>query len=75
VINVPRYKGTDSDGIARTEADHHVKCPGCGRWFDMRDLGQVRDHIHDADFEIEGNESNPLITSTRLQLPTLPRHS
>jgi hypothetical protein len=22
--------------------------PGCGQWFDMRDLRQVFEHIHDA---------------------------
>jgi uncharacterized C2H2 Zn-finger protein len=33
--------GIDADGIAQTEADHFMKCPGCGQWFDMRDLGQV----------------------------------
>jgi hypothetical protein len=31
--------GQDVNGIARTEADHHMKCPACGQWFDMRDLG------------------------------------
>jgi hypothetical protein len=45
--------GRDIDGIAKTEADHHMKCPGCGQWFDMRDLKQVAEHIHDGDFEIE----------------------
>jgi hypothetical protein len=25
-----------------------MKCLGCGQWFDMRDLGQVAEHIHDA---------------------------
>jgi hypothetical protein len=44
--------GRDADDIVRTEADHHMKCPGCGQWFDMRDLGQVVQHIHDADIEI-----------------------
>jgi hypothetical protein len=44
--------GTDADGIAQTEADHHMKCPDCGQWFDMRDLAQVADHIHDGS-EIE----------------------
>jgi len=29
--------GNDADGIARTEANHHMKCPACGRWFDIRD--------------------------------------
>jgi hypothetical protein len=43
--------GTDADGIAELEADHHLKCPGCGEWFDMRDLDQVAKHIHDGDFE------------------------
>jgi CRISPR/Cas system type I-B associated protein Csh2 (Cas7 group RAMP superfamily) len=45
--------GIDADGIAQTEADHHMKCPGCGEWFDMRDLGQVLAHVHDAEIEIE----------------------
>ncbi|WP_156041838.1 hypothetical protein [Bradyrhizobium sp. URHD0069] len=48
--------GQDVNGIARTEADHHVKCPACGQWFDMRDLGQVAEHIHD-DREIEVSEA------------------
>jgi hypothetical protein len=45
--------GADSDGIAKNEADHLMKCPGCGQWFDMRDLAQqVAEHIHDAEIEI-----------------------
>jgi hypothetical protein len=49
--------GIDIDGIAKTEADHFMKCPGCGQWFDMRDLGQVLAHVHDAEIEIrEGPE-------------------
>ena len=48
--------GKDADGIAKTEADHHMKCPGCGQWFDMRDLGQVAKHVHD-DSEIEVSEA------------------
>jgi len=43
-------------GQARTEADHHMKCPACGQCFDMRDLGQVAEHIHD-DSEIEVSEA------------------
>ncbi len=43
--------GRDADGIERTEAEHHMKCPGCGQWFDMRDLKHVSEHIHDGDFE------------------------
>jgi uncharacterized C2H2 Zn-finger protein len=33
--------GRDADGIAETEADHFMKCPGCGQWFDMREVGKV----------------------------------
>jgi hypothetical protein len=27
-----------------SDADHFMKCPACGGWFDMRDLGQVLEH-------------------------------
>jgi hypothetical protein len=46
------YHGIDPDGVAETEADHFMKCPGCGEWFDMRDLGQILVHMHDAEIEI-----------------------
>ena len=47
----------DADGIAQSEADHHMKCPGCGLAFDMRDLGQALAHVHDGEIEIiEGPE-------------------
>jgi hypothetical protein len=53
--------GIDADGIARTEADHHMKCPGCGEWFDMRELGEVIEHVHDAEIEIiEGSGTHEL---------------
>jgi uncharacterized C2H2 Zn-finger protein len=44
--------GIDADGIAQTEADHFMKCPGCGQWFDMRDLSEVIEHVHDEDVVI-----------------------
>jgi uncharacterized C2H2 Zn-finger protein len=44
--------GTDADGEANTEADHFMKCPACGEWFDMRDLEEVAKHVHDGDFKI-----------------------
>jgi hypothetical protein len=57
VAGAPKYHGFDSDGVAQTEADHFMKCPGCGEWFDMRYLGQVLAHVHDAEIEIiEGPE-------------------
>jgi hypothetical protein len=40
--------GQDVNGIARTDADHHMKCPACGQWFDMRDLGQAAEHKADS---------------------------
>jgi hypothetical protein len=44
-------------GPPLTEADHFAKCPGCGQWFDMRDLNQILLHFHDAAIEIgEGPE-------------------
>ena len=54
----PRNTGTDGDGVAQIEADHFEKCPVCSRWFDMRDLAQVAEHIHDpSEIEIlEGPE-------------------
>jgi hypothetical protein len=45
---LPRNAGADGDGVAQTETDHFEKCPVCSRWFDMRDLAQVADHIHDG---------------------------
>jgi hypothetical protein len=49
--------GIDIDGVAETEADHFMKCPGCGEWLDMRDLVRVLAHVHDAEIEIcEGPE-------------------
>jgi uncharacterized C2H2 Zn-finger protein len=49
---VPRNNGVYADGIAQTEGNHFIRCPGCGEWFDMRDLCQVLEHVHDADIEI-----------------------
>jgi hypothetical protein len=49
---IPRYTGVDADGVAETEVDHFMKCPVCEQWFDMRDLAQVAEHVHD-DSEVE----------------------
>jgi hypothetical protein len=43
----------DADGLAKNEADHFMKCPGCAQWFDMCDLEQVFEHLHEQHFEIE----------------------
>jgi hypothetical protein len=39
--------GKAADGIAKTEVDHHRKCPAAGSG-SMRGLRQVFEHIHDA---------------------------
>jgi hypothetical protein len=44
--------GTDGDGVAQSEGDHFDKCPVCSQWFDMRDLAQIAEHVHDGS-EIE----------------------
>jgi uncharacterized C2H2 Zn-finger protein len=44
--------GIDADGVAENEADHFMKCPACSQWFDMRDLVQVVEHVHDAEIEV-----------------------
>lgn len=44
--------GIDADGIAENEADHFMKCPVCSQWFDMYDLAQVVEHIHDSEIEV-----------------------
>jgi hypothetical protein len=40
--------------ISSEEGCHNRTDPrqGCGEWFDMRNLGQVLAHVHDADIEI-----------------------
>jgi hypothetical protein len=49
-------KSCDPGGIAETEADHFMRCPGCREWFDMRDLSQVTEQVHDGS-EIGGSEA------------------
>ena len=54
------YHGIDPDGIAETEADHFGNCPACGAFIDMRDLGQVLAHVHDAEIEMGEGPEPPL---------------
>jgi hypothetical protein len=51
--------GVDADGITQTEADHLMKCPGCHEWLDMRDLGQVLAHVHEAEIQIVERDPAP----------------
>jgi hypothetical protein len=38
--------GSDADGVAQKELDHFGNCPVCGALVDMRDLGQLLEHVH-----------------------------
>jgi hypothetical protein len=63
---IPRCTGVDADGVAKTEADHFGNCLVCGAYLDMRDLGQVLAHIHDAEIEIcEGSEYPTALNAIR----------
>lgn len=37
----------------QTERDHFLRCPACGEMLDMRDLGQILDHLHGKQIEEE----------------------
>jgi hypothetical protein len=39
--------GSMTDVPHASIADHFMEYPGCGEWFDMRDLGQVFEPCHD----------------------------
>jgi uncharacterized C2H2 Zn-finger protein len=41
-------RGKPSGWTPQSELDHFMRCPGCGKIFDMRDLGQAVDHLHDG---------------------------
>jgi hypothetical protein len=68
---LPRYTGHDPDGADRTELDHFGNCPVCGAFIDMRDLGQVLAHVHDAENDI-GEGKMPPPQARCLAAPTMP---
>ena len=43
---VPRgkYTGERIDKTVTDEREHFERCPACGGWIDLRNLGQVLDH-------------------------------
>jgi hypothetical protein len=49
---IPRFTRIDADGVAETEAVSDA-------YLDMRDLGQVLAHIHDAEIEIGEGPGSP----------------
>jgi hypothetical protein len=38
------YFGRPVGEQPKGEAEHYIRCPGCGGWIDCRDLGQVFEH-------------------------------
>jgi hypothetical protein len=61
--------GVDPGSVVKIEADHFGNCPVCGASIDMCDLGQILQHMHDAEIEIcEGDGPPPqlaLVASVR----------
>jgi hypothetical protein len=43
-----------------------MKCLGCQEWLDMRDLGQVLTHVHDAEIQIVEGDPPPAHDPLRL---------
>lgn len=44
--DIPRGKYIgERKGPPVAEAQHFMKCEDCGGWFDMRDFGQVAEHM------------------------------
>jgi hypothetical protein len=43
---IPRgtYIGRPVGEPPKDEAEHYIKCPGCGGWIDCCDFGQVFEH-------------------------------
>ncbi|MEY9884959.1 hypothetical protein [Bradyrhizobium sp. USDA 329] len=37
----------------RSEGDHFIRCPACGKMLDMRDLSNVIEHLHGQEIEEE----------------------
>jgi len=48
---MPRKKiiGERLGAEPQDEREHFIKCPACGRWLDMRDLGEVLAHEQECD--------------------------
>jgi hypothetical protein len=46
------HRDYDPDRPTANESDYFGNCSVCGSFIDIRDLGQVLTHIHDAEIEI-----------------------
>ena len=64
------FKENDPEGVAfgyevlGNEARPRSYCPICGALIDMRDLGQVLAHVHDAEIELAKNRSHRCSSSS-----------
>ncbi|WP_271604939.1 hypothetical protein [Bradyrhizobium sp. CCBAU 11434] len=38
---------------SQSEMDHYIRCPQCGALVDMRDLGEVLNHLHGQEIDEE----------------------
>jgi hypothetical protein len=48
-------KGKSLGWTPQREQDHFMRCPVCHKWFDMRDLRDAFEHMHDGP-EIEADD-------------------
>jgi hypothetical protein len=46
-------EGKPKGPAPQNESDHFIRCPVCGKMLDMRDLGDVLDHLHGQETEEE----------------------
>ncbi len=48
-----------------TQRDYYTRCQTCGASFDMRDLAQVRKHLHGKTYKAERGQKPPLPNTGR----------
>ncbi|WP_167767754.1 hypothetical protein [Bradyrhizobium frederickii] len=48
-----RTAGKPLSRSTREEGEHFIRCPVCGKMLEMRDLGEVLDHLHGQEIEEE----------------------
>jgi hypothetical protein len=46
-------EGKPEGSAPESERDHFIRCTICGKMLDMRDLGDVLDHLHGQEIEEE----------------------
>lgn len=57
------------EGLApQRESDHFIRCTICGKMLDMRDLGDVLEHLHGQEIEEERHDA---LTETQRDMRSL----